>query len=66
MPYKGQILIDKVDVNQIENIYDHVSVVRQENFLFKDTLRNNLTMYEDIPDESLFEVLRKLNLHKFC
>ncbi|MDU1412781.1 MAG: ABC transporter ATP-binding protein [Clostridium sp.] len=66
MPDKGQILIDKVDVNQIENVYDHVSVVRQENFLFKDTLRNNLTMYEDIPDESLFEVLRKLNLHSFA
>ena len=41
-------------------------MVRQENFLFKDTLRNNLTMYEDISDKKLFEVLNKLNLHNFA
>lgn len=66
IPDKGQIFIDNVDIQQIENIYEHISVVRQENFLFKDTLRNNLTMYEDISDEKLFEVLKKLNLHSFA
>lgn len=66
MPDKGQILIDNVDIQQVENIYESISVVRQENFLFKDTLRNNLTMYEDISDEKLFEVLKKLNLHIFA
>lgn len=66
MPNEGQIYIDNVNIQQIENIYEHVSVVRQENFLFNDTLRNNLTMYEEISDEQLFEVLNKLNLHSFA
>ena len=62
----GDILIDKVSIANINNIYDIASVVRQDNFLFKDTLRNNLTLFEDISDEKLFKVLNTLNLHDFA
>lgn len=65
-PDEGKIFIDNMDIQQINNIYDHVSVVRQDNFIFKDTLRNNLTMYENIPDERLFQVLESLNMHEFA
>ncbi len=65
-PNGGEILIDNMSVEDIDNIYDILSVVRQDNFIFKDTLRNNLTMFEDISDEKLFQVLERLNLHGFA
>ena len=34
--------------------------------LFHDSLRNNLTMYRDIPDETLVETLQTLGLDKFA
>lgn len=43
-----------------------MTVVRQEAVLFHDSLRNNLTMYQDIPDEKLIEVLQTLGLSKFA
>lgn len=65
-PDEGEILIDDMSVEDINNVYDLISVVRQDNFLFKDTLRNNLTMFEEISEERLFQVLERLNLHSFA
>ena len=47
-------------------MYDIATVVRQDNFLFNDTLRNNLTLYQDISDEKLLEALEKVQLGKFA
>ena len=33
--------------------------------MFHDTLRSNLTMYRDIPDKRLLDMLNKLGLEKF-
>ena len=43
-----------------------MTVVRQEAVLFHDSLRNNLTMYQDIPDKKLIEMLQTLGLIKFA
>ena len=43
-----------------------MTVVRQEAVLFHDSLRDNLTMYQDIPDEKLIEMLQTLGLSKFA
>ena len=43
-----------------------MTVVRQEAVLFRDTMRNNLTMFSDIPDGKLIEVLNDLGLSKFA
>ena len=34
--------------------------MRQDSVLFQDTLRNNLTMYSDMPDQVLLELLAKI------
>lgn len=34
--------------------------MRQDSVLFQDTLRNNLTMYSDMPDQVLLELLAKV------
>ena len=45
----GRIEIDGLNLKQIENAYSLMTVVRQEATLFHDTLRNNLTMYQELP-----------------
>ena len=62
----GSIEIDGVPLSEYCSTYDCMTVVRQEAVLFHDSLRNNLTMYQDIPDEKLIEMLQTLGLIKFA
>ena len=39
-----------------------ITVVRQEATLFRDTLRNNLTLYREMEDSALVDMLRKVGL----
>lgn len=43
-----------------------MTVVRQEAVLFRDTLRNNLTLYRPVPEERLREVLTDVGLTRLC
>lgn len=62
----GSIEVDGVSLSEYCSTYGCMTVVRQEAVLFHDSLRNNLTMYRDIPDEKLVEVLHTLGLGKFA
>lgn len=62
----GSITVDGTPISQFANTYDCMTVVRQEAVLFHDTLRNNLTMYRDIADERLIDMLNSLGLQKFA
>ena len=62
----GSIEIDGVPVSSYSSTYGCITVVRQEAVLFQDSLRNNLTMYEDISDDQLMDLLRRLGLEKFA
>ena len=61
----GSITVDDTPIEQYDSVYDCMTVVRQEAVLFHDTLRSNLTMYRDIPDKRLLDMLNKLGLEKF-
>ena len=61
----GVIEIDGVPIQLYGNTHDLITVVRQEATLFRDTLRHNLTMYQDIPDSHLMEVLHSVDLARF-
>ncbi len=65
-PTGGSIEIDGKPLDQINNSYNFITVVRQEATLFHDTLRNNLTMYHSIPDARLFEVLNLVGLDRYA
>ena len=56
---KGIISVDGNVITEFSSTYDCITVVRQEANLFHDTLRNNLTMYCDIEDEKLLQMLSK-------
>ena len=62
----GRIEIDGLNLKQIENAYSLMTVVRQEATLFHDTLRNNLTMYQELPDQKLFDVLKSVGLDRYA
>lgn len=62
----GRLTVDGAPIERYESTYDCVTVVRQEAVLFHDTLRNNLTMYRDIADEKLMQLLSDLGLDKYA
>ncbi|MBR2045630.1 MAG: ABC transporter ATP-binding protein [Agathobacter sp.] len=62
----GTITIDDRNIECYGNTYGLITVVRQEAILFHDTLRNNLTMYQDISDATLICTLKSVGLHKYA
>ena len=62
----GSITVDGVSITDYGSTYGCMTVVRQEAVLFRDTLRNNLTMFGDVPEERLVELLNGLGLSKFA
>ena len=62
----GSITVDGVPIEEYGSTYGCMTVVRQEAVLFRDTLRNNLTMFRTIPDEKLIAMLNDLGLSKFA
>ncbi len=62
-PQSGSIMIDQKPVEELSNLYELITIMRQDAFLFEESLRNNLTMYRKIPDEKLFSVLRAVGLN---
>ncbi|MBR4906384.1 MAG: ABC transporter ATP-binding protein [Clostridia bacterium] len=63
---EGSITVDGVPISAFTSTYACMTVVRQEAVLFCDTLRNNLTLYREIPDETLIAMLRDLGLSRFA
>jgi len=61
----GEIEIDGLPISEAGGMYGLMTVLRQEAVLFHDTLKNNLTMYRDIPDDRLVGILEMLGLSKF-
>lgn len=65
-PTQGSIYIDHLLPVDKDTIYDLVTVVRQDNLILSDTLRNNLTLYNAISDDCLISVLKQVQLEQFA
>jgi len=63
-PNAGSIHFDGVPVEKIglEVVREHVGTVLQHPVLFNDSVRNNLTLGRDYPDEALWDALRRAQL----
>jgi ABC-type multidrug transport system fused ATPase/permease subunit len=59
-PGRGRVLVDGVDLRDLARgeLAGSVSVVGQTAFLFDDTVRDNVTLGADIPDEEVWAALR--------
>lgn len=62
----GDILIDQESLENFDESFACMTVVRQDTKMFLDTLRNNLTMYNDISDKKLILLLEQLDLKQFA
>lgn len=61
---KGSIKIDGVELNRIsdDDFYRNISLVSQNVFLFNDTIKNNICLYNEYNDDDFQESLEKSNL----
>lgn len=59
-PQQGQLYFDEQPITEIglDVVREHVATVLQQPALFNDTLRANLTLGQNLPDEKLWEALR--------
>ena len=62
----GEITVDGLPLGDSGDPYARATVVRQEAVLFRGTLRDNLSMYRDIPEERLLEALAGVGLGRFA
>ena len=62
----GSIELDGVPIEDCGSTYGLMTVVRQEAILFRDTLRNNLTLYRPIADRRLQSVLTDVGLSRLA
>lgn len=56
----GHILIDELELNDIENsqLRSRLGVVQQDSFIFKGTIRDNITLKTDIPEEDIQQAIK--------
>jgi ATP-binding cassette, subfamily B, bacterial len=59
-PASGDIVLDGVNVREVERggLAATTAVVPQQTFLFDDTVRGNVTLGLDVPDEEVWQALR--------
>lgn len=65
--YEGRIFYDNHELRDIssEALYDVVSVIQQNVVIFNATLRDNITMFRDIPKEEVDRVIDAAGLRTF-
>ncbi len=58
--YTGQILLDGRELRGVssESLYDTVSMVQQNVFIFNASIRDNITMFADFPKEEVDRAIR--------
>jgi ABC-type multidrug transport system fused ATPase/permease subunit len=58
-PVDGQILLDGTDLRQLRQgeLAESVSLVFQQPFVFEDSIRDNITLGRDVPDEDIWAAL---------
>lgn len=62
--YEGSIFFDGKELRQVhsDSLYEVITMVQQNVFIFNDTIRNNITMFREFPDEKLADVIGQSGL----
>jgi len=66
-PKEGRLLLDGVDLRDyaVSSVRGMIGVVTQESILFNDTIRNNITFGNNVPDEAVIAAAKTANAHEF-
>ena len=64
--YQGQILWDERELKTVSpgSLYDLVSIIQQNVFVFNSTIRDNITMFSDFPAEEVDRAVRLSGLSR--
>ncbi len=62
--YEGSITIDGKEIKNLslDSLYEHVSVIQQDVFLFDSTIQNNITMFRDFDPDKLKSAIERAGL----
>lgn len=62
--YEGSISLDGKELRNIDpdSLYDLMSLMGQNVFLFDDTIRRNITMFRDFPDHQVSSAVKRAGL----
>jgi ABC-type multidrug transport system fused ATPase/permease subunit len=65
--YEGAIKLDDIDFKDIsENSFnENISFIYQDIFLFEDTIKNNITLFKDLPAPDILRSIEKSGLKTF-
>lgn len=76
-PVQGEVLFDGIDIREIqpESLFQVMALVQQSAFVFRDTIRNNITLFKEFDEEKvkkaadqagLRELIDKRGLNDSC
>lgn len=62
--YRGSILVDDAELRDIapESLYEIMSVIQQNVFVFNASIRDNVSMFRPFPQEALDQAIRHAHL----
>ena len=65
--YEGSIKLDSIDFKDIseESFNENISFIYQDIFLFEDTIKNNITLFKDLPEQDTLRSIEKSGLKSF-
>jgi ATP-binding cassette subfamily B protein len=66
-PVHGEVLLDGIDLRALAvgEVSGAVALVPQGTFVFDDTVRGNVTLGADLPDEQVWQALREARADRF-
>ncbi len=67
-PDKGSVMVDNIDIKKFKKAFirSHMAMVLQNVFIFKGTVRENITLgREDITDEEIIKAAKEIGVHDF-
>ena len=67
LTYQGNIFYDGLELKGInkKSLYQNVSLVQQENFLFNASIQDNITMFGNHPEDAVMDACRRAGLAEF-
>lgn len=62
--YQGSLKVDEAEMKDInsDSLFDEVSLIDQNVFLFDASIKDNITMFKDVEEEKLMDAIQKSGL----
>ncbi len=64
--YEGNIFMDGTELRRIslKSLYEIISAIQQNVFVFQASVKDNITMFRDFPEEEIVKAIQRAHLNK--